>query len=103
VRVALLGADMSANPGRNEDDCAPFTGNEVAHEVRWPGQDGGAAAPAAPAPAAPAPAPGELVRLRVRAQHARLYALAAAEPGERPLYHRFTELNPQRNHLPIAR
>ncbi len=43
IRVAVIDSDGRVLPGRDFDDCVPFTGDTVAHEVRW--NDGNVFAP----------------------------------------------------------
>lgn len=87
VRVGLLTADAQEIPGLGTADCVPLTADAVAHPVRWRSASG------------EAPAPGDLVRLRLQAQQALVYSVSLLESGEEPSYDRFTEGNPQRNHL----
>jgi hypothetical protein len=82
VRVEILDADARPIPGLAEADCPPVTGDSTSHALRWRG-------------ASPEAMPiGKHVRLRLRARNARLYSIYAVEPGETPVYHRFSAPRP---------
>ncbi len=81
VRVEMLDTDGKAIEGLGETDCIPVTGDSTSHRVRWRNHG-------------PAHMIGKLARLRLRAQNVRLYSIYATEPGEEPVYHRFTAARP---------
>jgi hypothetical protein len=81
VRVQVLDAEGQALPGLGPTDCVLVTGNSTAHRVRWANDQLNHLV-------------GKSVRLRIRAQNARLYSIYATEPGEQPLYHRFSAVLP---------
>lgn len=81
VRVEMLDTDGKAIEGLGETDCIPVTGDSTSHPVRWRNHG-------------PTHMIGKPVRLRLRAQNARLYSIFATEPGEQPVCHRFSAARP---------
>src|SRR5690606_11855366 len=35
IKVAVLDSDGRVLPGRDYDDCIPFTGDAISHQIRW--------------------------------------------------------------------
>lgn len=82
IRAAMLDAEARPWPGLGDAESIPVTGDSTSHPLRWRG-------------AGPGTMPlGKPIRLRLRAQKARLYSIFALEPGEKPVYDRFTAARP---------
>jgi len=82
-RVLVEMLDVEARPiaGLSAADCAPIVGDSTAHRVRWRGE-------------IPADVVGKPVRFRLHAEDARLYSIFIPDPGEKPIYYRFTAPRP---------
>jgi hypothetical protein len=79
VRLEVLDAEANPLPGRTESDCVPITGDHWSHKVMWRGD--------------PEPLKRDrIIRMRLTAQRASVYAIATAEPDETSPYHRFQAL-----------
>lgn len=76
LRVEALQPDYQPVAGFSQAECAPISGDSLAHRVRWEG----GTQPEGP------------VRLRIHAQNADLYSIYFTSSGEEPVYHQFTAI-----------
>jgi len=81
LRVEVLDANAGPLEGLGRTDCIPITGDSRSHRVHWAHEQLNHLA-------------GKSIRLRLHARNARLYSVFAPEPGEEPVYHRFTAPRP---------
>jgi len=82
VSFELLSLDGNTLPGYDDASCVPIKGDSIAHPLRW--RDNATAERLV----------GSVVRLRMRAQNAKLYSVSNAEPGESADYWRFCAVQP---------